>query len=172
LSLGGPKTARVAESPSRESLVSAESPSRESRLRDSARLGQPCPTLPYWQSVRNIQIAHKFSQILTNEPQILIVHPYTASISINGCMSTKKWRPTPPDRFKTQLTTSYIVDLPLLYVQNDKQCQALMLVGIKARQSISRGLIQVAGSLEKWLLILSFEPSESFHRVDSLSAPA
>jgi hypothetical protein len=36
----GMDTARVAKSPSRESLVSAESPSLELRLRDSARLGQ------------------------------------------------------------------------------------------------------------------------------------
>jgi hypothetical protein len=39
-------------------------------------LGMSLPALPCWQSVENIQIGHKFSQILTNEPHILTVKPY------------------------------------------------------------------------------------------------
>jgi hypothetical protein len=52
------------------------------------------PTLPYWQSVKNIRIGHKFSQILTNDPQILTVNPYATSIY--GCIRKKEWRLTPP----------------------------------------------------------------------------
>jgi hypothetical protein len=53
-----------------------------------------CPILPYWQSVKYIQIGYKFSQILTNEPQISTVNPYATSIY--GCIRKKRWRPTPP----------------------------------------------------------------------------
>ena len=42
--LGSRPGARVADSPSRESLILAESPSRESLLCDSARLGQLWPS--------------------------------------------------------------------------------------------------------------------------------
>jgi hypothetical protein len=50
-------------------------------------LQKVCSTLPYWQSVKNIQIGYKFSQILTNKFQILTVNPYAASIY--GCIRKK-----------------------------------------------------------------------------------
>jgi hypothetical protein len=40
--------------------------------------------LPYWQSVKNIQITYKCSQILMIEPQIFMPNPYAASIY--GCI--------------------------------------------------------------------------------------
>jgi hypothetical protein len=43
---------------------------------------------------KNIQIWYKFSQILTNELQILTVNPNAASIY--GFVRKKKWRLTPP----------------------------------------------------------------------------
>ena len=42
------------------------------------------PTLPYWQSVKNIHITYICSQILTNEPQVFMPNPYSASIY--GCI--------------------------------------------------------------------------------------
>ena len=42
------------------------------------------PTLPYWQSVKNIQITYKCSQMLMIEPQIFMPNPYAASIY--GCI--------------------------------------------------------------------------------------
>jgi hypothetical protein len=50
--------------------------------------------LPYWQSVKNIQIKYKCSQILTIEPQTFMPNPYAASIYC--CIRRKQWSQAPP----------------------------------------------------------------------------
>ncbi len=61
-------------------------------------LQKVCPTLPYWQSVKNSQIGCKFSQILMNEPQIWGPKNWLSTPTQHHFMvaSEKKWRQTPP----------------------------------------------------------------------------
>jgi hypothetical protein len=79
-------------------VILEESNKKTKNLRENISPGHEpqniYPTLPYWQSEKNVRITYKCSQILMIEPQIIMPNPYAASIY--GCIRWKQWGLAPP----------------------------------------------------------------------------